>query len=113
MSAEALQLEVNELLFTIVITFCRPTKPVQLFSGPKIMALLFVELFGLHSPATLVDNTLLGLLFPLLYSAVNDLPILAPAVFLEAPFLELALILSFAAGIVRSYVISSAHGAEL
>ena len=67
------------------------------------MALFFVELLDLDKPPRSVDCTLLALVLPLLNFAVNDLPVFGCAIFTEAPFLELTLVLAFAVDGLGAY----------
>jgi hypothetical protein len=69
----------------------------QLISLAKVVSLLFVQFLGLDMLSGLVDCAFLALCVSFLDFAVNDFPMFGCAVLAEAPFLELTLILAFAA----------------
>lgn len=73
------------------------TRIEQLLSLAKVVSLYFVEFLDLDMFSKFVDCTFLALSLTSLDLAVDDFPILGLAVLAEAPFLELTLILAFAA----------------
>ena len=68
----------------------------QLLSLAKVVPLLFVEFADLDMLSRLVDCALLALGVTFLDFAMDGFPMFGRAVFAEAPFLELTLVLAFA-----------------
>jgi hypothetical protein len=73
------------------------TRLKQLPSLAKVVSLLFVEFLVLDMLSGLVDCAFLALCVTFLDLAVDGFPMVGCAVLAEAPFLELTLILAFAA----------------
>ena len=77
------------------------------------MALLFVNFLLLNMLPRFVDCTRFALFLPFLDLAVNDLPSCGSAVFAEAPFLELTLVLAFTADRSEAWPRARSAGGQL